>query len=65
MHADEILMCAGAIHTPAILQRSGVAPTALLSELGIEQVVDLPVRPQAINSLPLLAISRSSLMYCA
>ena len=39
----EVVMCAGAIHTPAILQRSGVGPAGLLSSLGIEVVVDLPV----------------------
>lgn len=43
MHADEVLMCAGAVHTPAILQRSGVGQSRLMSELGIDQVADLPV----------------------
>ena len=39
----EVILCAGAIHTPAILQRSGVGPANLLKSLGIEVVADLPV----------------------
>lgn len=39
----EVVLCAGAIHTPAILQRSGIGPPDLLSSLGIDVVADLPV----------------------
>ncbi len=38
----EVILCAGAIHSPAILQRSGVGPAELLSPLGIEVAADLP-----------------------
>ena len=38
----EVLLCAGAIASPAILQRSGVGPSPLLRELGVETVIDLP-----------------------
>ncbi len=38
----EVILCAGAIHTPAILQRSGIGPTGILSALGIDIVADLP-----------------------
>lgn len=38
----EILLCAGAIHTPQLLQLSGVGPAALLEEHGIALVADLP-----------------------
>ena len=34
-----IVLCAGAIGSPAILQRSGVGPKALLQELGIQPVL--------------------------
>jgi choline dehydrogenase len=40
---DEIVLSAGAIHSPAILQRSGVGPAALLHELGVTVLADLPV----------------------
>jgi choline dehydrogenase len=39
----EVLICAGAIHSPAILQRSGIGPATLLARLGIRVVADRPV----------------------
>ena len=39
----EVILCAGAIHSPAILQRSGIGPGALLARLGIPVRADLPV----------------------
>lgn len=38
----EVLLCAGAIASPQILQRSGVGPEPLLNELDIPVVHDLP-----------------------
>jgi choline dehydrogenase len=38
----EVLLCAGAIASPAILQRSGVGPAGLLRALGVAVVADLP-----------------------
>ena len=38
----EIILAAGALHSPQILQLSGIGPKKLLSSLGIETVVDLP-----------------------
>ena len=43
MDGGEVILCAGAIHSPAILQRSGVGPADHLSSLGIDVVSDLPV----------------------
>jgi choline dehydrogenase len=43
VHATrEVLLCAGSIASPQILQRSGVGPAALLQELNIPLVHDLP-----------------------
>ena len=39
----EIILAAGAVHSPAILMRSGVGPAAELAALGIDVVRDLPV----------------------
>ncbi|MFE0104622.1 GMC family oxidoreductase [Streptomyces sp. NPDC059009] len=46
-HATElrgarVTLCAGAYGTPALLHRSGVGPAALLRELGVDVVADLP-----------------------
>ncbi len=38
----EVLLCAGAVQTPQLLQLSGVGPRALLTALGIPLVHDLP-----------------------
>lgn len=39
---QEVLLCAGSIGTPQILQLSGIGPAALLQEHGIPVVHDLP-----------------------
>jgi choline dehydrogenase len=38
----EVILCAGAIHTPRLLLLSGVGPCADLEPLGIDTVIDLP-----------------------
>ena len=38
----EVVLCAGAFHSPAILLRSGVGPAAHLQDLGIPVVADQP-----------------------
>lgn len=41
--ATEILLCAGGIGSPSILQRSGIGPAEHLRSVGIEPLLDLPV----------------------
>lgn len=43
LRANEIVLCAGAVHTPAILVRSGIGPASDVKGLGIELRADLPV----------------------
>ena len=38
----EVILCAGAVGSPQILQLSGIGPAALLAQYGIPVVVDLP-----------------------
>ncbi|KAK0645428.1 oxidoreductase [Cercophora newfieldiana] len=38
----EVLVTAGAIHTPQILQRSGIGPRKVIEAAGIKTLVDLP-----------------------
>ena len=40
--ADRVFLCAGAIHTPGLLLRSGVGPAAELSRLGVSPVAEVP-----------------------
>ena len=51
----EVLLCAGAIHSPAVLQRSGVGPAALLKSLGINVVADRPVGEHLLDH-PILSL---------
>ena len=43
MRARETIVCAGAIHSPALLMKSGVGPAAQLAECGVEVVADSPM----------------------
>lgn len=38
----EVVVAAGGVHSPQILQVSGVGPKTLIKSLGIKSVVDLP-----------------------
>ncbi len=60
LQTDEVMLAAGAILSPALLQRSGVGPAALLESLGITVVSDLPVGHNLGDhfSVPLLAAPR-------
>ncbi|MBT4488031.1 MAG: GMC oxidoreductase [Rhodospirillaceae bacterium] len=52
----ETILAAGAIHSPAILQRSGIGPGALLQDLGIPVLADRPVGRHLLDH-PIVAIN--------
>lgn len=55
--AREIVLCAGAIHSPTILMRSGIGPAAALQALGIAVQQDLPAVGQHLMDHPILRAS--------
>ncbi|KAL9562449.1 hypothetical protein ACKAV7_013532 [Fusarium commune] len=52
----EVILAAGAIHTPQILQVSGIGDSALLSSIDVPVVVDLPAVGQNFHDHVLLAV---------
>ena len=42
LKAREVIISAGALHSPAILLRAGIGPAGHLRQMGIPVVVDLP-----------------------
>jgi len=51
----EVIVSAGAIHSPAILQRTGIGPRALLNSLGIAVAADRPVGEHLLDH-PILGL---------
>ncbi|WP_077000934.1 GMC family oxidoreductase [Variovorax sp. KK3] len=42
LNADRVIVCGGAIHSPALLLRSGIGPANELAALGIDPVLERP-----------------------
>jgi choline dehydrogenase len=55
--AREVVLCAGAIHSPCILMRSGIGPAAALQGLGIAVLHDAPAVGQHFMDHPILRAS--------
>ncbi|KAK3935454.1 hypothetical protein QBC46DRAFT_50935 [Diplogelasinospora grovesii] len=54
--SKEVILAAGALHTPQILQLSGIGPKKLLNKFGIPLVVDLPGVGQNLQDQSTLTI---------
>ncbi|KAJ8133259.1 hypothetical protein O1611_g363 [Lasiodiplodia mahajangana] len=52
----EVIITAGGVHTPQVLQLSGIGPQALLNELGIAVIQDLPGVGQNLQDQSTLTI---------
>ncbi len=57
LHAKLVVLCAGAIMTPAILIRSGLGPRDQLEALGIPVVRDMPGVGQNLSDHPALSVT--------
>ncbi len=55
VRGTEVILCAGAVHSPAILQRSGVGPADWLADANVPLRADLPVG-QHFQDHPLVSI---------
>ncbi|MCY1275262.1 5-(hydroxymethyl)furfural oxidase [compost metagenome] len=55
--AHEVIVSAGAIHSPAILLRSGVGPAKHLEEVGVPLVADVPGVGQNLMEHPAIALA--------
>ena len=56
LEADEVVLCAGAIDTPALLLRSGIGPREVVEAWGVELVCDLPAVGARLLDHPGVAI---------
>ena len=57
IRGSNVILCAGAINSPALLQRSGIGSTASLKQWGISTVRDLPGVGQNLLTHALLSIN--------
>ena len=53
----EIILTAGSLHSPQILQRSGIGPVGLLKAAGVEVLVDLPGVGSNLQDHPVAGVS--------
>lgn len=56
-YTREVILCAGAVHSPAILLRSGVGPAEELRHLGISLVADSPHVGHNLGEHPALFVT--------
>ena len=57
IHAEEVILSAGALHSPALLMRTGIGPAEHLRELGIDVVADRPGVGQNLQDHPLIGFA--------
>jgi 5-(hydroxymethyl)furfural/furfural oxidase len=53
----EVIVSAGALHSPAVLLRAGIGPAASLSRQGVEVKVDLPGVGENLHDHPVVAVA--------
>jgi 5-(hydroxymethyl)furfural/furfural oxidase len=56
-HGREVILCCGAIHSPAVLLRAGIGPVAALRDLGIGVRAHLPGVGQRLMDHPSISVA--------
>ncbi|MEV1044020.1 GMC family oxidoreductase N-terminal domain-containing protein [Streptomyces sp. NPDC049916] len=57
VHADSVVLCAGAVRTPQLLMLSGIGPADHLSDVGMDVVHDLPGVGSGLQDHPAAVVS--------
>ena len=57
VNAKETILCAGAIHSPAMLLRAGIGPEQELKELGINVIQDRKAVGKNLQEHPTISVS--------
>ncbi len=57
LDAKEVIVCAGALYTPALLMKSGIGPADMLRSLGIDVVADRPGVGENLQEHPQIAVT--------
>ena len=57
IRAREVVLCAGALHTPLLMLRAGLGPAKMLAAQGIAPVTDLPGVGANLQEHPALSLS--------
>ena len=58
--ASEVILCAGVVQSPQILELSGIGSSEILSSYGIETIVDLPAVGENLQDHPIVGVSFES-----
>ena len=57
LHADNVILSAGAVASPQLLMLSGIGPAQHISTYGIEPILDLPGVGQNLSDHPMLYVT--------
>lgn len=55
--ASNVIVCAGALHSPALLMRSGIGPRAVLERAGVDVIIDKPGVGRNLQDHPCVAVA--------
>lgn len=63
--SKEVIIAAGAVHTPQLLQLSGIGPASVLSAAGVEKLVDIEGVGQNFQDHPFFFMQYNCMIHAA